>query len=1067
MPVRRLITLPFAFVAGGFLFFSAVSQTHAAVPEPFIYRADFIGTLAIPNAPYNTRQTAFKAGDDFVFRVLVHSDYKPPPELLADLSSLGYSDAATTTARWAGYDARYPATYWYNFGFLTIGADISDGVKEIPLIATDTPGNIHASTTKIIVDNVLPTVTLNNLTFPDAPNDLVNLTISGSVDGTGSVVRAGKLAIELFDALGRFIGAGYTSIRYRPDIATLNTVFDTPGTFTDIPLLYFGTTNLSDPNIALLKFTLYVYDQAGNTTSSSITVPVPRELPDPCATPGAACASNVLFLPGLEASRLYRPDWQGGEEKLWEPGGDSDALQIAMTTTGSSARSDIYTRDVIDNAYYTPVKGDVYKSFLEQLETMKSDDTIADYAVTPYDWRLTLDEILDNGAQLSGGRLYYSGPLGATSTPYIIQELRRLAKTSKTGKVTIVAHSNGGLVAKALTDKLGAEASPLIDKIIFVAVPQAGTPQAVGAILHGFEQSLPVKPLSLFGMTEATARELARNMPSVYNLLPSANYFTYVDDPVITISADPLLAPWRTAYGGVIHSGESLHAFLVDQSRVTLPVSDPLVSPTVGNETLLNDSETLHNTQDAWMPPAGIALTEIAGWGMETLKTIKYYQGIKSTCTLHNSSDGKCLSMVSIPILQYKPETILDGDGTVVVPSALWTPGVQKYWIDLLDYDSLVTIERKHADILEVPQLRTLIQNIITNIDTGSLPKFIYTTTPPTETDGTRLRFTLHSPLTLNLYDDLGNHTGFSTTTNSLEENIPGSTYLSFGEVQYISVPASTNSHLIMDGYEDGSFTFDIEETQGDTVLATTVFSGIPSFENTKVTMDIPQDGGIEGASDLRMDVQGDGTVDVKLEPKPGGVVVLLMPLTVTAEDKKITLGEPTPPLTFSITDALHNAVADGDTTGAPDCTTTATVTSPAGKYPITCSVGTLSSERYEFTEFVSGTLVVNYRWDGFLQPINDTAHQVEQSMSIFKAGSTVPVKFQLKDVNGTPVQAATAPLWLAPQTGMSDGVYKWDSAAQQYVYNWNTKGFAVGSWYKISAQLDDGNIYSVTIGLR
>ena len=48
----------------------------------------------------------------------------------------------------------------------------------------------------------------------------------------------------------------------------------------------------------------------------------------------------------------------------------------------------------------------------------------------------------------------------------------------------------------------------------------------------------------------------------------------------------------------------------------------------------------------------------------------------------------------------------------------------------------------------------------------------------------------------------------------------------------------------------------------------------------------------------------------------------------------------------------------------------------------------------------------------------------------------------------------------------MSDGVYKWDSIAQQYVYNWSTKGLAAG-WYKISAQLDDGNIYSITIDLR
>jgi pimeloyl-ACP methyl ester carboxylesterase len=57
---------------------------------------------------------------------------------------------------------------------------------------------------------------------------------------------------------------------------------------------------------------------------------------------------------------------------------------------------------------------------------------------------------LNNGSQTLDGKIYYRGTNAATSTPYIIQELRRLAATSKTGKVTIIAHSNGGLLAKAL-----------------------------------------------------------------------------------------------------------------------------------------------------------------------------------------------------------------------------------------------------------------------------------------------------------------------------------------------------------------------------------------------------------------------------------------------------------------------------------------------------------------------------------------------------------------------------------------------------------------------------------------
>jgi len=53
-----------------------------------------------------------------------------------------------------------------------------------------------------------------------------------------------------------------------------------------------------------------------------------------------------------------------------------------------------------------------------------------------------------------------------------------------------------------------------------------------------------------------------------------------------------------------------------------------------------------------------------------------------------------------------------------------------------------------------------------------------------------------------------------------------------------------------------------------------------------------------------------------------------------------------------------------------------------------------------------TGSYKVIYRWDGFLQPINDTAHQTDQNFSVFKAGSTVPAKFQLKKADGTVVQA-------------------------------------------------------------
>jgi hypothetical protein len=129
----------------------------------------------------------------------------------------------------------------------------------------------------------------------------------------------------------------------------------------------------------------------------------------------------------------------------------------------------------------------------------------------------------------------------------------------------------------------------------------------------------------------------------------------------------------------------------------------------------------------------------------------------------------------------------------------------------------------------------------------------------------------------------------------------------------------------------------------------------------------------------------------------------------------------------------------------------------------------------------LTGTYAVTYRWDGFLQPINDTAHQIGTSTSIFKAGSTVPVKFQLKNASGQVVQSATAPVWLTPVKGVamsvpvdetvytasadSGSTYRYDATAQQYIYNWKTG--TGGNYWRIGVKFDDGQMYYVNIGLR
>ena len=155
--------------------------------------------------------------------------------------------------------------------------------------------------------------------------------------------------------------------------------------------------------------------------------------------------------------------------------------------------------------------------------------------------------------------------------------------------------------------------------------------------------------------------------------------------------------------------------------------------------------------------------------------------------------------------------------------------------------------------------------------------------------------------------------------------------------------------------------------------------------------------------------------------------------------------------------------------------------TSGVGTHSVTCT----ATDNAGNTATITVNYRVIYRFDGFLQPINDTGHPLvcgsPCAISIFKGGSTVPVKFQLKDANGNVVQSASLPLWVTPQRGSlisaaideliftdpatSGNNYQWDGS--KYIYNWGTKGFATGYYWRIGVTLDDGMTYYVIVGLR
>jgi pimeloyl-ACP methyl ester carboxylesterase len=490
-------------------------------------------------------------------------------------------------------------------------------------------------------------------------------------------------------------------------------------------------------------------------------------------TPGTeGCNSNVLFLPGVEGSKLYTT----GDVRLWEP--NINQLTHNVTDLGFDAQGnslhDVYTKDIVNSYSYLNglAVGDIYQPFTSFMNTEVASGTIQEWEAVPYDWRLSYDDILTKGKK-TGDNISY---LQATDTPYIIQELRRLSVSSRTGKVTIIAHSNGGLLTKALTEKLGTTtAAELIDKIIFVGVPQLGTPEAIASMLHGHGQSRGHG----FIESEANARAAVANMPGPYNLLPSATYTQKIGGALVTFSAtSSATQQFINRYSNSIFDKNSLDLFLTGNEGRPTPDNGDTQSPTKLNSYLLAKANDTHADLDQWHPPVGIQLYEIAGVGRDTISSVDY----ADSCTLY--------CWFTTPHIQYVPSFSNEGDGIVMKESAHTEQGIG-YYFDIDQYWHQSGQLLGHDTILSAVPVTSLIDRIIRSA-TSSLPTTI-TNTPPNLGSRTTIIHSIHSPVSLDIYDDVGNHTGIATTTlpdgtvfKYIENNVPGVYYNEFGEVKYV-----------------------------------------------------------------------------------------------------------------------------------------------------------------------------------------------------------------------------------------------------------------------------------------
>ncbi len=540
------------------------------------------------------------------------------------------------------------------------------------------------------------------------------------------------------------------------------------------------------------------------------------------------CCSNVLFLPGLEASRLYRKEkgfFGTSTNTLWEPNKNDDVRKLFLDNDGYSKDSSIYTSDILDSAFR---RKDIYKSFIAKMEAMVAEKTINKFLPFAYDWRMNVPEIVT-------GQTRYEN-----KDKNLIEEIENLASTSRTGKVSIIAHSNGGILAKTLSRELERQGrSDLIDKVILIAVPELGTPQAVAGILHGDNQSM----LAGIILTSGVARTLGINMSSAYGLLPSKEYFKRFNDSIITF-ADK-----------TINSYNTFKDFLtgIFGNRIE-PEEGDMKTPAVLKDNLLKKAELLHDSIDTWEFPRSIDIYSIIGWGRPTTKAIEYEKDFKN--------------------MQIKKD--IDGDGTVLTRSAINNADRDIYFDQAL-FEKNKKKDISHNNILESDSINSFISTIISTTSTSitALPPYMTYEKPNTDDypELSWITVSVHSPVDLNIYDSHGGHMGIISLPDHPDSDIMwmedtiGGVYDIIGDEKYFTIPGNDNYSIQLKGTGYGTYTLNVEKFIGGDMIsvASTTYRDLPVTPALLASTTVSSS---SLAPVLDIDTNGDGKIDRKVKPK-------------------------------------------------------------------------------------------------------------------------------------------------------------------------------------------------------
>ncbi|MGX4585319.1 alpha/beta fold hydrolase [Paenibacillus chitinolyticus] len=585
---------------------------------------------------------------------------------------------------------------------------------------------------------------------PDYPSNTITITVNPAapIDTTPPVV---EFSLETNDKIQ--IGNSYTVNFTATDnvgIAKFRVLLDNE----DFAIIQ-GPGTWTPRTRGIHKFTVIAEDTSGNVTEKNFDYTV-------------FSRGRVVLIPGVTGSELYNKD--ESLKQLWPiPSNIFSVIgDLSMNSDGSSKK----------NVVHGPPVFFVYNPMKVTLENEGFD--VTDFG---YDWRV---DVADTA-----------------------RRLQALVETLPEEKVTIVAHSMGGLVAK----KFAQSNTSRINKIVYIGVPFLGSASSFQVSQNGLFD------IPLFA-------QLSRNMTSAYELLPPELHFQLTNSPYF----ETKLTRW---YGR-----RDIKKLTTYQQTVDILTGRGPNGAAIDwfNEPLYRKAEQLH---------ASIRVNPevdsyyIVGTKSETPGLIQL--GYSETGMFSDKYSYNGISDISM----------LDGDGTVTVTSATMnflTPEAKTYYIERAEHKALPS---KDA----VMQLTANILKNVSDLPNGILKK-------PNPNDKS-LKLLIECPVDLHVYDAAGNHDGRVNNLEQYESNIPGSSYNVMGDKKLVALKDGTYSVKLV-GTDVGKMTFsyfayDEKRNKQKTIKFEEVAVTPSTVMNTQVS--------INGNLALQIDENGDGIIERTLQP--------------------------------------------------------------------------------------------------------------------------------------------------------------------------------------------------------